>query len=106
MSLEISRDFVEGILNQSRLEYPDEACGVILGPIGLGSALRIKPMINAAHSPIFYEFGPMDLLALYREVDDRDEEHRHRAAHRRQAFHQGQRDRADADPLARGRCAE
>lgn len=74
MSLEISRDFVEGILNQSRLEYPDEACGVILGPIGLGSALRIKPMINAAHSPIFYEFGPMDLLALYREVDDRDEE--------------------------------
>lgn len=31
-------------------------------------------MINAAHSPTFYEFDPKDLLALYREVDDLDEE--------------------------------
>jgi proteasome lid subunit RPN8/RPN11 len=31
-------------------------------------------MINAAHSPTFYEFDPKDLLALYREVDDNDEE--------------------------------
>jgi proteasome lid subunit RPN8/RPN11 len=31
-------------------------------------------MINAAHSPTFYEFDPKDLLALYREVDDKDEE--------------------------------
>jgi proteasome lid subunit RPN8/RPN11 len=74
MTLEISREFVAAILSQSRLEYPDEACGVILGPIGSGSAIRIKPMINAAHSPTFYEFDPKDLLALYREVDDRDEE--------------------------------
>jgi proteasome lid subunit RPN8/RPN11 len=74
MSLEISRDFVEAILSQSRAEYPEEACGVILGLIGSGRAVRIKPMINAAHSPTFYEFDPMDLLALYREVDDRDEE--------------------------------
>jgi proteasome lid subunit RPN8/RPN11 len=74
MSLEISRVFVESILSQSRAEYPDEACGVILGPIGSGSALQLKPMINAAHSPTFYEFDPKDLLALYREVDDRDEE--------------------------------
>jgi proteasome lid subunit RPN8/RPN11 len=34
----------------------------------------MKPMINAAHSPTFYEFDPKDLLALYREVDDLDEE--------------------------------
>lgn len=62
------------ILEQSRAEYPDEACGVILGPVGSGGAARIKSMINAAHSPTFYEFDPKDLLALYREVDDRDEE--------------------------------
>ncbi|MFZ2227416.1 MAG: M67 family metallopeptidase [Candidatus Nanopelagicaceae bacterium] len=74
MTLEISREFVELILEQSRVEYPDEACGVILGPLGSGRAVRIKPMINAAHSPTFYEFDPKDLLALYREVDDRDEE--------------------------------
>lgn len=74
MSLEISRRFVDAILDQSRAEYPDEACGVILGPVGSGIAHRIKPMINAAHSPTFYEFDPKDLLALYREVDDLDEE--------------------------------
>ncbi len=74
MSLEISREFVEAILEQSRAEYPEECCGVILGPVGSGKPLRMKPMINAAHSPTFYEFDPKDLLALYREVDDLDEE--------------------------------
>ncbi|MBP6084240.1 MAG: M67 family metallopeptidase [Candidatus Planktophila sp.] len=74
MSLTISRAMVDQILEQSRAEYPDEACGVILGPIGADKPTRLKPMINAAHSPTFYEFDPKDLLALYREVDDNDEE--------------------------------
>ena len=74
MTLEISRRLVDAILEQSRVEYPDECCGVILGPVGSDKALRHKPMINAAHSPTFYEFDPKDLLALYREVDDNDEE--------------------------------
>lgn len=72
--LEISREFVDAIVEQSRQEYPDECCGVILGPVGSGKATRLKPMINAAHSPTFYEFDPKDLLALYREIDDSDEE--------------------------------
>ena len=72
--LEISREFVDAILAQSRSEYPDECCGVILGPAGSGKATRLKPMINAAHSPTFYEFDSRDLLALYREIDDNDEE--------------------------------
>ena len=74
MTLTISQAHIEAIVKQSRVEYPDEACGVILGPIGLDTPLRLKPMINAAHSPTFYEFDPKDLLALYREIDDNDEE--------------------------------
>ena len=74
MTLEISRKFFDLILEESRKEYPNEACGVILGPTGSGKALRIKPMPNAAQSPIFYEFDSKDLLRLYREVDDLDEE--------------------------------
>ena len=74
MSLTISRAIVNAILEQSRAEYPDECCGVILVPVGSDSPIRLKPMVNAAHSPTFYEFDPKDLLALYREVDDRDEE--------------------------------
>jgi proteasome lid subunit RPN8/RPN11 len=74
MTLEISREFVDAILEQSRSEYPDECCGVIVGPAGANKAQRLKPMINSAHSPTFYEFDPKDLLALYREIDDNDEE--------------------------------
>ncbi len=74
MALEISQKIVNAILEQSRAEYPDECCGVILGPVGSDKPVRLKPMINSAHSPTFYEFDPKDLLALYREVDDRDEE--------------------------------
>ena len=74
MSLTISREIVDQILQQARAEYPDEACGVILGPLNADTPERLKPMINAAHSPTFYEFDPKDLLALYREVDDNDEE--------------------------------
>ena len=74
MALTISRVIANAILEQSRAEYPDECCGVILGPAGSDSPVRLKPMINAAHSPTFYEFDPKDLLALYREVDENDEE--------------------------------
>ena len=74
MSLTISRAFVDAIVAQSRAEYPDECCGAILGPVGSGTPSRLLPMINAAHSPTFYEFDPKDLLALYRDIDDKDEE--------------------------------
>lgn len=53
MALEISQEIVDAILEQSRAEYPDECCGVVLGPVGADKALRLKPMINSAHSPTF-----------------------------------------------------
>jgi proteasome lid subunit RPN8/RPN11 len=74
MTLQISQAIINAILEQSRVEYPDECCGVILGKIGSDKPERLKPMINAAHSPTFYEFDSKDLLALYRELDDNDEE--------------------------------
>lgn len=74
MILRISREIADEILEQSRVEYPDECCGVVLGPIGSGKPERLKKMVNAAHSPTFYEFDSKDLLALYREADEKDEE--------------------------------
>ena len=55
-------------------DHPDEACGVIAGPVGSDRPERFVPMVNAARSPTFYEFDSMDLLRLYREMDARDEE--------------------------------
>jgi len=47
---------------------------VIAGPIGSDQPVRFIPMLNAARSPTFYEFDSADLLKLYRDMDDRDEE--------------------------------
>ena len=70
--LRVPQVMADAILAQARAEYPNEACGVIIGRDG--NVERLKPMFNAAASPTFYEFDPKDLLALYREVEDNDEE--------------------------------
>ena len=72
--LAISRALVEQIVAHAREDHPDEACGVIAGPAGSDDPQRFIPMLNAAMSPTFYEFDSTDLLRLYREMDDRDEE--------------------------------
>ena len=72
--LRISQELVDAMVAHARQDHPDEACGVIAGPVGSDQPLRFIPMVNAARSPTFYEFDSMDLLRLYREMDDQDEE--------------------------------
>jgi proteasome lid subunit RPN8/RPN11 len=72
--LVISQELVDAVVAHARADHPDEACGVIAGPVGTDRAERFIPMVNAARSPTFYEFDSMDLLRLYREMDARDEE--------------------------------
>ncbi|MCX5200927.1 M67 family metallopeptidase [Streptomyces sp. NBC_00237] len=72
--LTISRTVFDQIVAHARADHPDEACGVVAGPEGTGRPERFIPMLNAARSPTFYEFDSGDLLKLYREMDDRDEE--------------------------------
>ena len=64
----------DAIIAHARRDHPDEACGVVAGPIGSDVPARLIPMLNAAMSPTFYEFDSGDLLRLYREMDDNDEE--------------------------------
>jgi len=72
--LSIDRSIIDAIVAHARRDHPDEACGVVAGPAGSDRPERFVPMVNAARSPTFYEFDSMDLLRLYRELDDRDEE--------------------------------
>ena len=72
--LTIRREIVDGIVEHARRDHPDEACGVVAGPVGADQPERLIPMLNAAMSTTFYEFDSTDLLRLYREMDDRDEE--------------------------------
>jgi proteasome lid subunit RPN8/RPN11 len=72
--LRLTQDLHDAIVEHARRDHPDEACGVIAGPIGSDRPQRFIPMINAARSPTFYEFDSMEQLRVWREMDDRDEE--------------------------------
>jgi proteasome lid subunit RPN8/RPN11 len=72
--LTIDQALHDAIIAHARRDHPDEACGVVAGPIGSDRPTRFIPMLNAAMSPTFYEFDSGDLLKLYREMDDNDED--------------------------------
>ena len=62
------------IVDHAHRDHPDEACGIVAGPVGSDRPERFVPMANAARSPTFYEFDSADLLALYKDLDAREEE--------------------------------
>ena len=72
--LRISQAYVDAIVAHARRDFPDEACGIIAGPEGSDVAARLIPMTNADRSPTFFRFDPAEQLALYQEMDARDEE--------------------------------
>nr|WP_127546570.1 M67 family metallopeptidase [Actinoplanes sp. OR16] len=72
--LTIDKAIIDAIVAHARRDHPDEACGVVAGPIGSDVPARHIPMDNAARSMTFYEFDSMEYLRVWREMDDRDEE--------------------------------
>jgi proteasome lid subunit RPN8/RPN11 len=64
------------IVEHARRDYPNEACGIIVGSAAAaegGRALRFEPTRNAAASPYRYEIDSADLLRLTLATDDADE---------------------------------
>ena len=72
--LTIAPELQAKIVAHARADHPDEACGVIAGPAGSDRPERFIPMVNAERSPTFYQFDSIELLRLWREMDERDEE--------------------------------
>lgn len=72
--LTIERALVDQIIAHARADHPDEACGIIAGPIGSDRPVRYVAMENAERSPTFYRFDSREQLKVWREMDDRDEE--------------------------------
>ena len=67
---------VEQLVDHARAEYPNEACGLIVGSAPAaagGEPLRFEPTRNKAASPHRYEIHPDDLLRLTIATDDADE---------------------------------
>jgi len=72
--LTIARATYDAIVAHALRDHPDEACGIVAGPEGSDRPERMVEMVNAAGSPTFYEFDSTELLELYKEMWDRDEE--------------------------------
>jgi proteasome lid subunit RPN8/RPN11 len=72
--LTIDQATYDAIVAHARRDHPDEACGVVVGPAGSDRAERLVEMANAERSPTFFTFDSQELLRLYRDLDDRDEE--------------------------------
>ncbi len=70
----IRRDLVDAIVAHARRDHPDEACGVIAGPMGTDRPERFVEMVNAERSPTFYRFDSAEQLKVWREMDAADEE--------------------------------
>ncbi len=67
----------EALVAHAQAEYPNEACGLIVGsglPAADGRALRFEPTRNRAASPLRYEIHPDDLLRVSLAADDAGEE--------------------------------
>ena len=75
-SVRLSSDLVQAIVVHARTDYPNEACGVIVGdrpPADGGVALRWVPMRNEYASPLRYRIHAEDLYPVLVEVDDTDD---------------------------------
>ncbi len=73
--LVIEEKIWDAIVAHAKRDHPDEACGVVAGPVGSDEPRRFVSMLNAAQTPYtLYEFASADLLRLYRDLDERGEE--------------------------------
>ncbi len=75
-SVELPAPIVQALIDHARAEYPNEACGLVIGDAAAaagGRARRFVAARNKAASPLRYEIHPDDLLRLTIETDDAGE---------------------------------
>ena len=76
LSASLPAAMVQAIIDHARADYPNEACGVIVGDkpaVNGGTALRWEPTRNEAASPYRYRVNADDLLRLTIETDEADQ---------------------------------
>jgi proteasome lid subunit RPN8/RPN11 len=72
--LRIGKAIYDAIIAHARADHPDEACGVVAGPLGSDRPVRFIPMTNAERSPTFYRFDSLEQLKVWREMDAKEEQ--------------------------------
>jgi proteasome lid subunit RPN8/RPN11 len=72
--LRIARSLRAEIVAHARRDHPDEACGILAGPVGSDEPRRFVAMVNAERSPTFFRFDAAEQLRVWREMDENDEQ--------------------------------
>lgn len=75
-SVALPRSIAEAIVAQAQAEFPNEACGLVIGSapaVADGVPLRYQACRNAAASPVRYTIDPDDLVRFAIATDDADE---------------------------------
>src|SRR5262245_8210386 len=72
--LRIDKAIYDAIIAHARADHPDEACGVVAGPLGSDRPVRFIPMTNAERTPTSYRFDSLEHLKVWREMYAKDEE--------------------------------
>ncbi|HEV7918156.1 MAG TPA: M67 family metallopeptidase [Solirubrobacterales bacterium] len=70
--MKITQAQIDELIAHSRDDLPNECCGVIGAKDG--AVTKVYRATNAAASPLRYELGSKDLLRIFNEIDDRDED--------------------------------
>jgi proteasome lid subunit RPN8/RPN11 len=65
----IARRYIEAMLEHSRREFPNEACGLLATKDGI--VVNFYPIENADASPVHYRMEPNQQLRAMLEIDDR-----------------------------------
>lgn len=76
VAVRLPQAIADAIVEQARAEYPNEACGLVVGSAPAaagGEALRYEACRNRAASPYRYEIHPDDLYRVTVAADDADE---------------------------------
>lgn len=76
VAVRLPQAIADAIVEQARAEYPNEACGLVVGSAPAaagGEALRYEACRNRAASPYRYEIHPDDLYRVTIAADDADE---------------------------------
>jgi proteasome lid subunit RPN8/RPN11 len=68
--LTLTQATYDAIVAHARRDHPDEACGIIAGPVGSDRAERIVEMLNAERSPTFYRFDSGEQLKVWRALEE------------------------------------
>jgi proteasome lid subunit RPN8/RPN11 len=68
-SVHLERQHMKEMLAHALKDDPNECCGIIAG--SGGKAVRLWRTANSEHSPVRYNVDPKELLAIYKEIEDR-----------------------------------